>query len=203
MDNKYTRKYEEEIIMKKNLIILTIVYMLFNIISGIAVHAEDINLNMTGKIIINGTEIEEKFVDNGDLIPFRAVFEALGAKVDWYGDIQEALSKEGACLELNDRMPLSCVVIVTYSNEVYTCGFYERKLKGEIQRTMYVNNPNIYDTIFEHELLLEPTGSTGWYEIIDDSIYLYTFNAQYFLKELGFNIEINEEQNTMYITSEV
>lgn len=189
---------------RKKIIILTIICMLFNMMSGIVVYAENTKINENGQIIINGTAIKERYAedDSGKSVPLRAVFEALGANVDWYANPKDAISKTGACLELNTRDPISYAVVVTYLNEVYTCNCFEIKRGDEVLKIMDVTNPNVYDNVYGHCLMLEPTGSTGWYEMVDDSIYVYSQTAQYFLKALGFNLEIDEEENTIIITSE-
>ncbi|MBR3933928.1 MAG: copper amine oxidase N-terminal domain-containing protein [Clostridia bacterium] len=70
----------------------------FAISTGYNVKAADPEIP-TVKVVLNGKQLQfdqNPIIDTGrTLVPVRAIFEAMGATVEWYGDTQTVISKKG------------------------------------------------------------------------------------------------------------
>ena len=74
--------------MKKRLYSLTLsIVMVLSLLGSVPAYAED---NIA--VLINGSEVKfdvaPTLINNRTMVPLRAIFEALGAAVEWNGDTQ-------------------------------------------------------------------------------------------------------------------
>lgn len=163
------------------LICLSVVIGITSIVSfGTNVEGEMVD---KGKIFINDVEIEDIFLIKEDFVwkrtmenrmvqtdtvveiaylPFRAIFEALGATVDWE-------------TETNN-------IIINYLGEFYICEFDE---------FIKISNENISNGALGTYLRLHPMASGGTYEMINDTIYLLQDTGQRLYEALGCSVEID------------
>jgi hypothetical protein len=74
--------------MKKNLIAISIVAAMAASMGTAALASDDVTVVVNGETIDFTGDQAPVIVDERTLVPFRAVFEKLGAKVEWFDDIQ-------------------------------------------------------------------------------------------------------------------
>lgn len=76
--------------MKKVISVVLSAFMM--IISFTAVHCEDnVKVTLDGKEI--AFDVPPQIIDGRTLVPMRAIFEALGAEVDWNGELQHIIAE--------------------------------------------------------------------------------------------------------------
>ncbi|MCH5209541.1 MAG: copper amine oxidase N-terminal domain-containing protein [Oscillospiraceae bacterium] len=72
--------------MKKLLSVILTLTMLFTVVCAVSGEGEDVKVLLDGQEI--AFDVPPQIVEERTLVPFRAIFEALGYDVDWYGETQ-------------------------------------------------------------------------------------------------------------------
>ncbi len=120
-------------------------------------------------------DISETVVLNGSyLIPFRSVFEELGAKIEWEAETER--------------------IILSIQGEQYVCEMKVPDNSFSDNKYFYVKNIKFGDSkLLKDHIQLNPMGAGGGYKMIDDRIYLYTDTMRRLLNYFGYDLEIKTE----------
>lgn len=120
-------------------------------------------------------DISETVVLNGSyLIPFRSVFEELGAKVEWKAETDQ--------------------IILSIQEEQYVCEIKAPNRYFPNDKYFYVKNIKAGDSkSLKDYIQLNPMGAEGGYKMIDDRIYLYPDTMRRLLNYFGYDLEIKTE----------
>ena len=85
--------------MKKLLSVILTLTMLFTAVCAVSADGEDVKVMFDGHEIV--FDVSPQIVEERTLVPFRAIFEALGYDIDWYGETQTiSATKKGVIITM-------------------------------------------------------------------------------------------------------
>lgn len=173
-------RFRESIFMKNGKIITSVLLLIICLFT-VQVNAE-ISIIEKGSLYINNVMIETEdtvmFKDGSVLLPFRTIFEALGATVEWNEVTEE--------------------IVVNYNNEAYIC--YTKAPNpgyGEYFYVRYMDSEKNKNS--DNHIYLTSMSLGGAFKMINDRTYLYQETGKRLFEEVGCRVEFDMENKQVHI----
>lgn len=163
--------------MKKALKMLLVVIFIIHNTNVFAFNTE------WGELIVDNTKIDVNssvyFIDDNVWIPFRSVFESIGAHIEWNG---------------NERK-----ILIYYNNENYVALLDDYDCDSEYNKICVCKNK--YEDCFLDGLFIQLSsfGSYGYYSMFNDMTYLDHYSMIRLMYYFGYYVDIDKEKKSVTI----